>query len=530
MWMQVELPGFSGLWRLRTASCAAALTGALLVQGAFAQTAGTDPVKGGVLVVARPADVVLWDPKFTNDNDSLWAQGQIFATLLQNSPDGKEVQPWLAESWEMSPDAKVFTFKLHDNAKFCDGTPITAADVKFSFERAMEPDSAISWQYPSSPKVEALDDHTVKITLANSNVAFASYLTIWGTHILSKAYVETAGVEAQSTAPLGSGPFCLDSWEKGQQVVLKPNPGYWVEGQPYVDQVDMRVVQDDSARLLQLRSGDVDIALSIPLSQVAGLTGVEGVTMGSVPIYGTAAIVPNLHKVPALADVNVRMAMSLAVDRQAMVDALLFGNGQVAQSPFYGPGILYWTPEFAVPYDLEKAKAAMAASAFADGFAATLTIPSGDDLAAQTAVIFKDQMSKLNIEVTISPVESGTWWEMWSGSEFELVYKLGTNDVIDPAENIPFDFWSKEEGGSDSAFSGYHNDEIVKISRAAEAELDAAKRAALYRDLQRIAMAESPQFYLFHPDTVWATRSNIGGFAVFPTKAHRFWDVWKVFE
>ena len=153
MWMQVELPGFSGLWRLRTASCAAALTGALLVQGAFAQTAGTDPVKGGVLVVARPADVVLWDPKFTNDNDSLWAQGQIFATLLQNSPDGKEVQPWLAESWEMSPDAKVFTFKLHDNAKFCDGTPITAADVKFSFERAMEPDSAISWQYPSSPKV-----------------------------------------------------------------------------------------------------------------------------------------------------------------------------------------------------------------------------------------------------------------------------------------------------------------------------------------------------------------------------------------
>jgi len=530
MRIQLDMLRFSGLGRVRKLSVGVALAGALMVQGALAQTAGTDPVKGGVLVVARPADVVLWDPKFTNDNDSLWAQGQIFATLLQNSPDGKEIQPWLAESWEMSPDAKVFTFKLHDNAKFCDGTPITAADVKFSFERAMEPDSAISWQYPSSPQVEAIDDLTVKITLTKSNVAFASYLTIWGTHILSKAYVEKTGVEAQSTAPLGSGPFCLDSWEKGQQVVLKPNPGYWVAGQPYVDEVDMRVVQDDTARLLQLRSGEVDIALSIPLSQVASLTGVDGVTMGSVPIYGTAAIVPNVAKVPALADVNVRMAMSLAVDRQAMVDALLFGNGQPAKSPFYGPGILYWTPEFAIPYDLEKAKAAMAASAFPDGFAATLTIPGGDDLAAQTAVIFKDQMANLNIDVTISPVESGTWWEMWSGSAFELLYKLGTNDVIDPAENIPFDFWSKDEGGSDSAFSGYHNAEIVTISQAAEAELDTTKRAALYKDLQRLAMAESPQFYLFHPDTVWATRSNIGGFSVFPTKAHRFWDVWKVAE
>ena len=147
-------------------------------------------------------------------------------------------------------------------------------------------------------------------------------------------------------------------------MVLKPNPGYWVAGQPYVDEVDMRVVQDDSARVLQLRSGDVDIALSIPLSQTAGLEGVEGVTVSKVAIYGTAAIVPNLHKVPALADVNVRLAMSLAVDRQAMVDALLFGNGQPAQSPFYGPGILYWTPEFAVPYDLEKAKAASASLIF----------------------------------------------------------------------------------------------------------------------------------------------------------------------
>jgi peptide/nickel transport system substrate-binding protein len=177
--------------------------------------------------------------------------------------------------------------------------------------------------------------------------------------------------------------------------------------------------------------------------------------------------------------------------------------------------------------DVEAAKAALAQSAFPDGFSATLIVPSGDQLAQGTATIFADQMAQIGIEILISPVEAGTWWSMWSGGEFELVYKLGTNDVLDPAMNIPFDFWSAEEGGSDAAFSGYRNEEIVQISMMAEGELDPAARTAMYRDLQRIAMEESPQFYLFHPTTIWATRDNVEGFAVFPTKAHRFWDVWK---
>ena len=435
------------------------------------------PVEGGTLVVARPADVVLWDPKFTNDNDSLWAQGQVFATLLQNSPDGKTTRPWLAESWEINEDSSVYTFNLRQDAQFCDGSPITAADVKFSFDRVMAPDSAVSWQFPSSPTVEAVDDHTIRITLAKPNVAFSNYLTLWGSSILSKAHADAVGEEALSEMALGSGPFCVDSWDKGQQVVLTPNPGYWDKSRPYVDEVVMRVVQDDNARLLQVRTGEVDIALALPFSLASALDGVDGVETHMETIFGTAAIVPNLRRVPALADVKVRRAMAMAIDKQAMVDALLFGNGAPAQSPFYGPGILFWTDEFAIPYDVEAARALLAESSAPDGFAAELIIPSGDQLAQGTATIFADQMKMLGIDISITPVEAGTWWDLWSGGEFELLYKLGTNDVLDPAMNIPFDFWSKEEGGSDSAFSGYHNPEIVRISMEADAELDPAKRA-----------------------------------------------------
>jgi ABC-type transport system substrate-binding protein len=108
-----------------------------------------------------------------------------------------------------------------------------------------------------------------------------------------------------------------------------------------------------------------------------------------------------------------------------------------------------------------------------------------------------------------------------------MLYKLGTNDVIDPAENIPFDFWSFEDGGSDAAFTGFYNAEIVRLSREAEAELDPAVRAELYSELQRIAMDEVPQLWLFHPSNRWAVGEGVEGFSVFNTGIYRLWEVSK---
>jgi peptide/nickel transport system substrate-binding protein len=504
-----------------------AVAGTLAATLAGPAMAQDEPVQGGTLVVARPADVNLWDPKYTNDNASLWAQHQVFANLIQNSADGLELRPSLAESWDISEDSTTYTFRLRQDAFFCNGEPITAEDVKFSFDRVMEDDSNVTWQFPANPVVTVIDDHTVQIDIDRPNVAFVSYLTLWGSHILSKDYAEEVGPEGLASAPMGSGAFCLERWDKGQVAVLTPNPGYWDPERPYVDRVEMRVVQDDNARVLQLRTGEIDVALQIPFSQAASLENAPGVDVEMVTIYGTAAIVPNMRTVPELADVKVRQAISYAVDREAMIDAILQGNGEPAQSPFYGPGILFHTDEFATGYDLEKARALMAESSAPDGFEVDLVIPSGDELAQQTAVILNDQLADIGITLNVVPVEAGTWWQMWSGGEFEMVYKLGTNDVIDPAMNIPFDFWPKDIGGSDSAFSGYVNERIIDISVQAEGAQDPALRAELYTELQKIAMEEVPQLYLFHPTIIYGTRESVKNFAVFPTKLHRFWEAWK---
>ncbi|MBA4465649.1 ABC transporter substrate-binding protein, partial [Cylindrospermopsis raciborskii CS-506_A] len=200
--------------------------------------ASQTPKKGGKLIVARASDISVWDPKYTNDTLTIQAQQQIYANLLMTSADGKSVQPSLAERYEVSEDGRVYTFKLRSNAKFCDGSPITAEDVKFTFDRAMEKDSRVPWQFPNKPAVEAPDPSTVKITLDRANVAFARYLTLWGTHVVSKAYTEKVGQQEMGQKPLGSGAFCLDRFVKGQVTTLKRNPGYWDPEKPYLDEIE----------------------------------------------------------------------------------------------------------------------------------------------------------------------------------------------------------------------------------------------------------------------------------------------------
>jgi len=479
------------------------------------------------LRVGRIADATTWDPKFTNDNPSLWAQHQVIGMLMSNTPDGKGLEPFIAESYDISDDGKVYSFKIRDNAAFCDGSPITAGDVRFSLERAMEEDSNVSWQYPSKPTVEVVDDKNLTLTLGKPNAAFLSYLTLWGTGIVSEKYATEVGDERLGQEPLGSSAFCLASWEKGQKITLERNPHFWFEGQPVVDTVELSIITDDNARILELQGGNIDIALDVAYSQIAALKNDPNINVGTSLLYGTAAIVPNLRTKPEFTDINVRQAMNYAVDRQAMVNAVLLGAGEPAMSFFAGPGILFYNGEYGYQFDLAKAQELMAASQYPDGFTSDLIIPSGDSVAQQTAVVLKDQLAKINITLNITPLESGTWWDRWSNGEFEMVYKLGTNDIIDPAENIPFDFWSKQDGGSDGAFSGFSDPAITKLSQEAEAEMDLEKRAALYDELQKIVMQAAPQIWLFHPVNRWATSKSITNFEIPSTGLYRFWLVEK---
>lgn len=484
------------------------------------------PTTGGVLVVGVPGDAGLWDPKYSSNTNAIEPEQNLFATLMQNTADSKSVEPWLAESYEVSPDLRVTTFKLHQNAKFCDGTPIMASDVKFTFDRALEKDSNVTWQFAKGTKIEVVDDYTVKITVDDPLIWFPQAVTLWGTDIVSEKYTKSMTNEQLAEKPLGSGPFCLASWDKGAGYTFKRNPGYW--GRPaYLDEVQVKVIQDDTARVLQLETGDIDIALDIPANQVDSLSGFPGVKGYVSKLWGSASIALNERAVPAFKDKKVRQAMSYAIDRQALVDTLLFGKGEMARSPFYGTEIPYWTGDFGYDFNLDKAKQLMAESTFPNGFETEMIYASGNTLATQVGIILKDQLSKIGVNVKLQPVEEGTWFSKWSSYDYQMVYKLGTNLVLDPDQNIPFDMLQVEDGGQGAAWTGWSNAEVTQLTKAARSETDPKKRGELYYQVQKIVMDEAPQIWLFHPNNLWGARDNVYGFKVYPTGLYRYWDVWK---
>lgn len=519
---------------------ASKLIGIVVVLTAFlgwaAQTAvssgsragGTSVQSGGTLVAARAADAVLWDPANINENDSLWAGYQTNANLIMASPDGTAFQPYVAKRWTISKSGRVFTFHLFPNARFCNGSSITAQDVVYSFSRASNPKAIVSWQYPKGMRVRAQGKKTVVITLPTANASFLSYLTLWGTAIVSRSYALKVGAKGLASKPLGSGPFCLRSWKKGSEIDLTRNPYFWLKDKqgkrlPYLDAVKWKIIKDDTARVVALQSGQADVITPVPPAQFSLLKADKNVTAGESPLLGTISLFTNL-KNRALADRKVRQALNYAVDKEGIVKAVLFGHGRPALSPLFLAN--YTTEKYGYPYNLAKAKQLISQSKFPKGFAATVTYTGGDSIAQQTLVILKDQWSKIGVKINLKPIEEGVYFSTWQSGKWDMMWVKATNDIFDPAENLHFEMMGKE-GGSDSGWTGYEAPALNTLVLAAEKEMNKTKRAALYKRIQKIYMAEGPQVYLFHPSNLWATRSNVHGFQIYRTGLHPFMYTWK---
>lgn len=500
-----------------------AASGSSAAGGSPTTAAPADVKLGGVLKAARAADVVIWDPAHINENDSLWAAAQTNGNLLMATPDGTGFQPYIAKSWKASADGKTYTFTIDPAAKFCDGSQITSADVLFSFARASKKDAIVSWQFPAGMKVTAPDPGTVVIALPEPNASFLSYMTLWGSAIVSKAYAAKVGDKGLAAKPLGSGPFCVESWKRGSEIVLKRNPNFWLKDAkgnrlPYLDGVDWSIVKDDNARVAEIQSKQADVITAVPPAQFAQLKSASGVVAGEAPLLGTISLFTSF-KNPALADEKVRQALNYATDKEGIIKAVLFGRGKPALSPLFLAN--YTNESYGYPYDMAKAKELLAQSKFPKGFSVKITYTGGDSVAQQTLTILKDQWAQLGVKVDLVAVEEGVYFDTWSSGKWDMMWVKATNDIYDPAENLHFEMMGKE-GGSDSGWTGFEDKALNALVLQAEKESDTTKRRALYDQIQKLYMAEGPQVYLFHPESLWATTDKVGGFQIYKTGLHPF--------
>ncbi|MGB3330681.1 MAG: ABC transporter substrate-binding protein [Thermomicrobiales bacterium] len=505
------------------AAAALANGGALPIRSVAAQDNAT-PVAGGSLTMSlADDDVQSFDPIVPTDNMSIWTMLLIYDQLIRVAADGVSLEPGLAEKWEVSADGLTYTFHLRD-AKWHDGSAVTAADAVFSLNRAATDDTS-TWKsmMTAVKSFEAKDDKTVVATLSSVWAPFEADLALFACSIIPKAAFESQKL-ALFDKPIGSGPFVFDSWNKGSELVLKKNASYWDPGKPYLDELHFMVLTDANARMLQFQGGDLDIVTAVPYSQIESLKSNPDVVVLQEAVARFDYAMVNNAREP-WDDKNLRQAINYAIDKDTLLANVLFGNGKMANT--YLPLMAGHTDEVVgYPFNLDKAKELVAQSKGKDGFKGELLIGSGDTVGDQIAQIIASQLKEIGGEITVTQMEGAARREkVRVKMDFDFSLGYYTTDIIDPDELTSFAV--VYSGGAIAKFSGYKNDEVEKLATQAATELDWPTREKLYAQIQQVVADDAPMIFLFYPTGGVATAATVHDFKVLPTGNYRLWDTWK---
>ena len=491
-----------------------AAMGAGAATGSAASSAAVPAGKsGGDVIIARDRDAVDFDKTMVFSNASIWAYVQLFETLTVGSKDGTAVEPWLATSWTQSADKLTWTFKLRTDVTFSDGTPMTSADVKFSLDESSSTKGG--WEFINSAidKITTPDAHTVVIKTKYPWAPLLADLACPSNGIIPNKYAGRAK-KAFYTSPIGTGPFVWDTWKKGSKLTFKKNAKYWRKGLPYLDSVSWQVVPDDNTRNVMIQGNTAQINENPPFSTIDQLKGVQGVTVTLFPSTRTDYILMNEKRAP-YDDVHVRRAISYAIDREALVKTVLFGNGTPANSllmptvPFYDKA----TP--GQSYDMAKAKAELALSKAPNGFTTTYAASSGDATDSQIAQILQASLKQLGITMNISNTDPSALHDLQSALNYDISHSYWTMDIADPDELVQFAVLPA--GGGHSFDTNYSSAKAQSLATQAEKTFDQAKRQDLYSQLQKVLAEDAFLPALFYQPFPYATRSAVQNFFVKPT-------------
>ncbi|MBN9608267.1 MAG: ABC transporter substrate-binding protein [Actinobacteria bacterium] len=490
---------------------------------AVTSSSATTGKPGGSINLVRALDAVDFDKTMVFSNASIWVYVNIWETLTIGSADGTKVEPWLAESWEQSDDKLTWTFHLKDGVTFSDGSPMTAADVKFTLDEASKTSGGWEFINAAIDTVTAPDDKTVVVKTKYPWAPLLADLACPSNGIIPNKYQGKTKEDFYKT-PFGTGPFVWGNWDKGKSLTLKKNAKYWrkdAAGQqlPYLDSVTWTVVPDDNTRGLQMKGGQAEIDENPPYSSLDQFKGDPAVDVVLFPSTRTDYIMMN-EKREYFADVNVRRAVSYAIDREGLNKTLLYGNGTPANSvlmptvPFYDKN----TP--GQTYDMAKAKAALAASKFPNGFTCTYSASSGDATDAAVAQVLQASLKELGITMNITNVDPSALHDAQNKLDYDISHSYWTMDIADPDELVQFAVLP--EGGGHSFETNYDSPEAQDLAKQAEREFDPAKRQEIYSKLQAVMANDAFLAPLYYQPLPYLVSKKVQGFLVKPTGLYDF--------
>jgi peptide/nickel transport system substrate-binding protein len=480
------------------------------------------PKMGGTLKVGVQADPTALDPQ-KQSLTAIWhVIEQIYDGLTRIITPDLSVQPALAESWDISEDGITYTFHLRPNVTFHDGTPLKASDVKFTFERLVDPATASTSaaDLASMDKIEAPDDVTVVMTLTAPDASLLATLAGGSCKVYSEAFV-TANNNDVSQVAMGTGAFKFVEYVPNTRIVLEKNPNYWEEGKPYLDGIEMTIAGDDTARTSAVVTGTVDFIEYAPLRDVDMLKQDASLTLAGDANTNIRFIGFNLTKEP-FDNPQVRQAIAMVVDRNAMLGPTVFGHG-TPTTTLFPPG--FWAAleqEIPVP-DIEGAKKLLADAGHPDGFSTTITSWSQYSFLSNAAVVLQEQLRQIGIEAELNLVENGAMSEQVYETKVFDIAVTGESAYVDPNTLILPNFKSGEAGN----FVGYSNPKADELIEKGIAVSDQAERAKIYQDLQQVLLEDLPWVNLFIANQYEAMKSYVKGYTHIPTGSNiAFRETW----
>jgi peptide/nickel transport system substrate-binding protein len=506
----------------------AALAAVLLASGA--QLALAAPNRGGELVFGRYADSLFLDPVLNDANVDIWILTNLYDTLLQPTPDGKSVGPGLATAWKVSDDGKSVTLTLREGVQFADGSPLTAEDVKWSLDRARDPKNGIWNELIGSIDSVDVSGSTVTLKLKHPDPSIVPALATFNTAILpEKNFMAEPGAtdadKAKSFAehPVGSGPFVLKSWQRGGTMELVKNPHYWAKGEdgqplPYLDGVRFEIIPDDATRILKLQSGELDAAEFIPYARVAELKADSRLAMELFPstrvFYGNFNVRPQIGgKDNPLASAKVRQALNYATDKNAIIAIATQNVGKPMDSYMSSATPLHYADGPAYPYDLAKAKQLLSEAGFGNGFEVEMIVLAGNADETATAAALQQMWSAAGVKLTLQQLDNATRTDRYRKGDFQMRLGAWTDDIPDPSEITSYFVYY---ANIQAQHSGWKSEEADKLFEQSQQETDPVQRAAQYKRIQEIYLAEAPMLFIYETPYPVALQQKVKGFIQIP--------------
>lgn len=406
---------------------------------------------------------------------------QIYEGLVTVDENGA-VEPLLATDWTISGDGLTYTFNLRPGVVFSDGTPVTGEDWEFSLIRARDyKPSGYRFIAEEIKDVQATDTQVV-ITLKEPCAPFLFDLANFNMIVYSKAHYDKVGDEGLLTQPLGTGPYKLESWNRGQDLTLVANEHYWQPGYPKTPKVIYKFISDDNTRVMQLQSGQIDVINDLPASLTPPITANKNLTLTVFDSTQIRYLILNTTK-PPFDDVNVRRALYYALDKQELCDALSGGYGQpvgAIVSPTEGKWCNTDIP--VEKYDPEKAKQALRDAGYTEPVKFSICVNTGSALYQEIATLIKSEVDKAGFDCTIELLESAALRDRYSSLSHEATVLMWIDDIRDPSEITG---WAVDYDQCNAWYTGLNDVDLDNLNAAAFKEQDEEKRVQMYHEIQQ---------------------------------------------